>query len=583
MTSDNVETTLLVIDTYFSAKFSTLLFGWAYTTKLLNSYEVEVYSNKSRLGHDLVWFERPDVSDHIKPKEGDFCQGFVIEVDGQISDLSHLDFLEHTYHFDLASLHRSHAIDEFLVGLNDLQKAFVESKLNLNVSLSESSEAPVISKDYDAVEIVVDRAFSVGNKFLYLEGWVAESADMLKSLQIAGFTGNVVNYLYRYKRLDLKKFANSRHCDYRNMGFYALIPCRVDRLDNPLKLRLKGCSKSKQYSDRCIDIQPLPIDEVAATRIILGKLDAQHTQNFNRAASDFSEALQLIWHNKLSNEYDPEVHTFGKAKDHPEVSVVVPIYGRYDFVQHQIINFYVDDDFKNVELIYVLDDPSIYRDFLITCNGVFNTFGYPFKVIFANTNLGFAGANNLGVKYSSSEYILLLNSDVIPSKPGWLKSMLTNYENIENIGILGVSLHYEDHTIQHVGMQFFEDAHHPGIWLNHHPNKGFPSSIIEPFEIKSVEAVTGACMFISRAIFNQVGGFDTGYILGDFEDSDLCLKVIELGHDIYVDGTNSLFHLERQSQNLIPSDGWKHTLTLLNGWRQKQKWDTTIKEMKQRG
>ena len=72
-------------------------------------------------------------------------------------------------------------------------------------------------------------------------------------------------------------------------------------------------------------------------------------------------------------------------------------------------------------------------------------------------------------------------------------------------------------------------------------------------------------MLMENEFFQQIGGFDTCYILGDFEDSDLCLKALNQNKKIYVDGDEKLYHLERLSQNLVPSGDWKFKLTLLNG------------------
>jgi hypothetical protein len=61
----------------------------------------------------------------------------------------------------------------------------------------------------------------------------------------------------------------------------------------------------------------------------------------------------------------------------------------------------------------------------------------------------------------------------------------------------------------------------------------------------------------------------------------LCLKVYAQNKKIYLDTEESLFHLERLSQNLVDSGDWKYKLTLLNGLYQKNKWDQAIDKVKQ--
>ncbi len=86
-------------------------------------------------------------------------------------------------------------------------------------------------------------------------------------------------------------------------------------------------------------------------------------------------------------------------------------------------------------------------------------------------------------------------------------------------------------------------------------------------------------MLIHKSNFVQVGGFDPMYVLGDFEDSDLCLKLIDKGLTNYVSSDIVLYHLERLSQNLVDEGDWKFKLTLVNGAYQMTKWKGLIKEV----
>jgi GT2 family glycosyltransferase len=300
---------------------------------------------------------------------------------------------------------------------------------------------------------------------------------------------------------------------------------------------------------------------------------------------DYQQALrrvQNIWAGStLLDNIEPIVTHYGDIKEQPKVSLIIPIYGRYDFIQHQISCFSQDQDMANHEVIYVLDDPRIEREFNITCHGIFETFQFPFKTVFGAKNLGFAGANNLGAQQAQGQYVLALNSDILPSSNGWLSRLVTKFEQLENPGILGTTLVYEDNTVQHIGMSFEKDTYYPNVWMNYHPNKGMPLHLITRLPITEVESVTGACMLMENEFFQQIGGFDTCYILGDFEDSDLCLKALNQNKKIYVDGDEKLYHLERLSQNLVPSGDWKFKLTLLNGLYQKEKWHTLIEKVKE--
>ncbi|MBY5921255.1 glycosyltransferase family 2 protein [Ferrimonas balearica] len=304
-----------------------------------------------------------------------------------------------------------------------------------------------------------------------------------------------------------------------------------------------------------------------------------HQEGFIEEAQALLPGIHKIWKARQSARNDAQLLTFGAEVESPRLSIVVPIYGRYDFMQHQLAQFSSDPSFKDVELIYVLDDPSLIHEVKVTSFGLFETFRHPFKVVLSERNLGFSGANNLGVSFARSEMLLLLNSDIIPRDKGWIDTYLEQFASTEDCGILGATLVYEDDTIQHAGMEFRQDSTLPGLWVNHHPLKGVPLKLAEHPGVCPSQMVTGACMLMKRSVYQEVEGFDTLYVLGDFEDSDLCLKVRDKGLGIYLSGSVVLYHLERLSQNLVDPGDWKFKLTMVNGAYQLKKWKNKIEEM----
>jgi len=95
------------------------------------------------------------------------------------------------------------------------------------------------------------------------------------------------------------------------------------------------------------------------------------------------------------------------------------------------------------------------------------------------------------------------------------------------------------------------------------------------------ECVTGACLLLSRDDFLQLGGLDENFILGDFEDSDLCMKARSHNMRVLLAEHVSLYHLERQSQTLVTGQRWQQELTYYNCWQHSMKWDEQIMQLKQ--
>jgi GT2 family glycosyltransferase len=165
-------------------------------------------------------------------------------------------------------------------------------------------------------------------------------------------------------------------------------------------------------------------------------------------------------------------------------------------------------------------------------------------------------ACNAGAAVARAPALLFLNSDVLPAGPGWLGVMLRRLARDRRLAAVGPRLVFEDGTIQHAGLLFRQDDE--GIWYNDHYCKGFPRGHAQAARARRVPGVTGAALLARRAAFEAVGGFCTDYIVGDFEDSDLCLKLRAAGGEIAYEPAAELFHFERQSIAL--HDGHARTL-----------------------
>ena len=277
---------------------------------------------------------------------------------------------------------------------------------------------------------------------------------------------------------------------------------------------------------------------------------------------------------------EPQVQQYLQPVEAPEVSIIVPIYGQVDFVNFQLSQFANDADFqKKVDLIYVLDDPEKKSWFWRYCHSMAPIYQVPFRVVTYEENLGYSGANNVGISFAKGGKIILMNSDVIPKEPGWVSTLLAEYANCPEVGALGVKLLYPDGSLQHGGMEFRRRMDIGEMWFNIHPRKGLPDGAEQQVTF-DVPAVTGACLLIDKQLYHEVGGLEESYLRGDFEDSDLCLKLTARNKLNYYTNKTSLYHLERQS--FRSSEEWKEKLTFYNCWQHTRRWDDTITKLMER-
>ena len=258
------------------------------------------------------------------------------------------------------------------------------------------------------------------------------------------------------------------------------------------------------------------------------------------------------------------------------MSIVVPIYGRSDFIEFQLAQFANDPAMAGQELIYVIDDPSIYDAVRVAAIDLYGCYALPFTLVYGHRNAGFAVATNLGAAQAGGEYLLLLNSDVLPRTPGWLPALVAAHR-AHDAGAVAPKLLYEDGGVQHAGMRFYRLPVWGGLWVNDHPLKGLPNA--PATATIPCDALTGACLLLRTDIFRALGGLSEDYIIGDFEDSDLCLKLLRTGRRNHLVQAVELYHLERQSQNTIGQTDWRTNLTLYNCWLHNDRWNDDIERL----
>jgi GT2 family glycosyltransferase len=169
---------------------------------------------------------------------------------------------------------------------------------------------------------------------------------------------------------------------------------------------------------------------------------------------------------------------------------------------------------------------------------------------------------------------VLLNSDVIPDSPGWVSSLSHFYDATPSIGALGPKLLYEDGSLQHAGL-YFDRGPDATLWTNLHYFKGLDSDFAPANVTRPVPAVTGACLMIERALWDDVGGLNCAYVQGGYEDSDLCLRLLEAGRDNWYLPHVELHHLEDQS---FPSEA-RRNATAYNTWLQTHLWGDRIERI----
>jgi len=310
-----------------------------------------------------------------------------------------------------------------------------------------------------------------------------------------------------------------------------------------------------------------------AIRRILESVDARFADLPDALDHVLGPALQMLNRARLLRRPGMVVADYGKPPTNPAYSVIVPLYGRLDFVEYQLALFSAHPGARDVEFIYVLDDPPKRRAAQALFVSCYERFGVPFRALLLDRNVGFAPANNIGLEQARGETVAFLNSDVFPGTPDWLERLAARLDSDASLGVVGPMLLFEDGSVQHQGMDFVRLREFGDWFFPMHGGKAMRTA--QGGGLERCISITGACMVMRRDLARTVGGFDETYVIGDFEDSDLCMKLQALGHDCAVDRDVQLYHLERKSQ-ASSAIGWRLNLTLYNAWQHERRWGTTI-------
>ncbi|HXA41272.1 MAG TPA: glycosyltransferase family 2 protein, partial [Candidatus Solibacter sp.] len=312
-------------------------------------------------------------------------------------------------------------------------------------------------------------------------------------------------------------------------------------------------------------------------REILEDLGHERLPDTELRRSQLRPALRRLMQRVQRESRIDSVLQLGAPPPAPQVSIIVPLYRRIDLVEHQLAHFADDPDLQAADLIFVLDSPELEDQLRDQAVRLHRLYPLAFRVATLTANGGFANANNLGASLARGRVLLLLNSDVFPERPGWLGEMLRFHDSLPAAGAVGPKLLYEDDTLQHAGL-YFERRDGTHLWNNEHFYKGMHRDLPAAAESRPVPAVTGACMMIATDLYRSVGGLAGDYIQGDFEDSDLCLRLVEAGRENWYFAGTALYHLEASSYD--PSRRNLHDG--FNRWLHSHLWEDRILEAQER-
>jgi len=170
-------------------------------------------------------------------------------------------------------------------------------------------------------------------------------------------------------------------------------------------------------------------------------------------------------------------------------------------------------------------------------------------------NVGYAQANNQGLRREKARYYLLLNPDTL-LPPGALSGMLSFMEEHPQVGIAGPKLVMADGRLDLACRRSFPT---PEISFYRLSGLGrlFPRSkrfgrynltYLDPDQVAEVDSVVGAFMMIRGETLEEVGYLDEEFFLYG-EDLDFAYRAKKVGWEVYYNPQVTVLHYKRRSSS----------------------------------
>jgi hypothetical protein len=304
------------------------------------------------------------------------------------------------------------------------------------------------------VFIDFDEVISCAPGGIVLIGWLLAQPGTIRALRLASashaFPIDLERNIHWIDRADVIGSLGQEHGFIDpSCGFIAYVPLPGH---DGTKLHLEIETASGEVGHKNLPVARL--SGIAAIKRLLGEVDAQYKDIDSLYDHIFGPAIAALNARRLAAPPRVSRLVLGPVAATPRFSVIIPLYGRIDFMEMQMAlfaNLGLGDD---VELIYVLDDPPKTRQTQMLAASLYERFKLPVTLLCLSANVGFAPANNIGLAAARGTYVCFINSDVLPTTGDWLPRLAAHLESDPALGVVGPVLLFEDGSVQHQGIFF---------------------------------------------------------------------------------------------------------------------------------
>ena len=259
--------------------------------------------------------------------------------------------------------------------------------------------------------------------------------------------------------------------------------------------------------------------------------------------------------------------------DSPVVDVIIPVYQNLRYTLRCLLSCYRNRDGVSFRA-WIADDasPDGSGEWL---KAAFQSKLKYTTVIVNEENLGFLKSCNSASGQGDAEFVYFLNNDTYVLD-GYLSTLLKVFEDEKNVGLAGSKLVYPNGLLQEAGGIIWSDGSSGNYGRMDDPNAP------EFNFVREVDYISGASIMLRRTDWEAVGRFSEDLAPAYYEDTDVAMKIREIGKRVIYQPASRVVHYEGVSSGTDLTSGIKK-YQVINAGKFLKKWQVPLAQFGETG
>lgn len=249
----------------------------------------------------------------------------------------------------------------------------------------------------------------------------------------------------------------------------------------------------------------------------------------------------------------------------PELSIVILNYNVKELLLNCLESIFNNKRKEDNWQVIVVDNASTDG----SAEAVKEKYGKQVELVESKVNLGFAGGNNLGVKYAKAPVILFLNPDTVVEGQAIQKTLEVLLSN-PDLGAITCKVQLPDGRMDYSCHRGFPTPWNSFSYFSGlakmFPNSpffaGYTATYLSLNTSHEIDSATGAFLMVRKIAGEQIGWWDAGYFWNG-EDIEFCFSLKEKGWKIFYYPDEKIIHFKGSSAKKAKAETISHGISAM--------------------